>query len=420
MLHGEMNDRRDTRTAAGSYGSARDLPIAQELTRQLDGMRRLTRFVARDQRETVRRLEEDLAALTQLVDDFYATLGPRNWIFHERLSTKRIAELVGSPADEAEQALIAVYRDPDALNGMLRTLNRFSALQARMELIDKARSDYEHDRFYATVLVLLAVMDGFVNDLEPEHRRGLHAREPSELTAWNSVVGHHLGLTNAHASFTKGAYKLSSEPVYELQRHGIVHGTLVNFDNVVVATKAWNRLFAVADWAAARVRQQEPAEPEPRLRDVLAQMRDNARNRAALEAWQPSILTPRDPGFGDHELTQRTIRYLDGWTHRNYGAMAQLLSPAVAQESVGATAGILRLGYEFHQLAEYTVIRVAFEAAAVGEVDVELRFDDGVRPGRMRWIREAPDGSPAMPGADGQWHLCLWGPEAILNRAEPT
>ncbi len=422
MLAGGMNERqdRDNASAAGPYGSARDLPIVQELTSQLDGMRRLTRFVARDQRETVRRLEAELAALTQLVDDFYTTLGPRNWIFHERLSTERVAELVGRPADEAEQELIVIYRDPDALDTMLRPLTRFPALQARMELIDKARSDYADERFYAAVLVLLAVMDGFVNDLEPDQRRGLHAREAGELTAWNSVVGHHLGLTHAHTSFTRGAYKLSTEPLYELQRHGIVHGTLVNFDNVVVATKAWNRLFAVADWAVARERQHQPVSPEPRLRDLLVQLLNNTRNRAALEAWQPSVLTAGDPGFDDHELVRRATQYLEGWTRRNYGAMARLLSPAVAQGSTGATAGMLRLGFEFHHLTGFVIRRAAFEAAAVGEVDLELDLEGESRNARMRWIREAQDGSPAMPDSPGEWFLYLWGPDVMLDRAHAS
>ena len=40
-------------------------------------------------------------------------------------------------------------------------------------------------------------MDGFVNDFEPDVRRGLASRDPDAMTAWDSVVGHHMGLTNA-------------------------------------------------------------------------------------------------------------------------------------------------------------------------------------------------------------------------------
>ena len=69
------------------------------------------------------------------------------------------------------------------------------------------------------------------------------------MTARDSVVGHHLGLTHSMKTFRTTIKKRVDDEVFEVYRHGIVHGAVVNFDNVVVATKAWNMLFAVADWA---------------------------------------------------------------------------------------------------------------------------------------------------------------------------
>jgi hypothetical protein len=65
------------------------------------------------------------------------------------------------------------------------------------------------------VLLLLSVMDGFVNDVDASRRRGLHARGPDEMVAWDSVVGHHLGLTHAHAGFTKTFKRTSTDEVRE-------------------------------------------------------------------------------------------------------------------------------------------------------------------------------------------------------------
>jgi hypothetical protein len=42
---------------------------------------------------------------------------------------------------------------------------------------------------------------------------------------------------------------------------------LVNFDNDIVATKAWNRLFAVADWAASRQKRAIPPDPKPTMKE---------------------------------------------------------------------------------------------------------------------------------------------------------
>jgi hypothetical protein len=78
-----------------------------------------------------------------------------------------------------------------------------------------------------------------VNDVETADRRGLHAREAGEMVAWDSLVGHHMGLAHAHQTFTKTFRRISTEEVRELYRNGIVHGTLVNYDNDFVSAKAW-------------------------------------------------------------------------------------------------------------------------------------------------------------------------------------
>lgn len=237
--------------------------------------------------------------LVTTVDGFYGLLGDQHWIFHESLNTDLAEGLLAKPADEAEQLLIAHYQDPETLRFMIQRLWHFPEMQVRRQMIDRTREDYEAGRYDSTALSLIAVMDGFVNDVETDPRRGLYARDDDEMAAWNSVVGHHQGLARAHRTFTKTFKKTSDEEVRELYRNGIVHGMLTNFNNEVVATKAWNRLFAVADWALSREKQAIPPEPQPSLRQLLGQIAENQRTQRVLDAWQPRILTPDDPGFED-------------------------------------------------------------------------------------------------------------------------
>lgn len=49
-------------------------------------------------------------------------------------------------------------------------------MQPRIGLLQKALADYEAGRYYSTVLVLLSVTDGFVNDLDTAARQGLYTR----------------------------------------------------------------------------------------------------------------------------------------------------------------------------------------------------------------------------------------------------
>jgi hypothetical protein len=219
------------------YGSALDLPSTKEIFRLLEGAKALTFFIARDKRGEMIELEAQVRHLGEVVDRFYALLGERNWIFHDDLPVPFVESLIGMSTDEAQRALIDHYKDSDSLRLKVRRLARFPELQARMTLIERAEADFEAGRYYSTVQILLSIMDGFVNDLDLGARRGLHARESDELHAWDSVVGHHLGLTHAHASFARPFRKRSDEPVTELYRNGIVHGMLTNYDNDVVAAK---------------------------------------------------------------------------------------------------------------------------------------------------------------------------------------
>src|SRR5690606_1780338 len=119
-------------------------------------------------------------------------------------------------ADMAEQRLIEMYRDHDTTWLWHLKLRRHEGLQARIHQIDRAREHYEAGAFDSCVLQLIAVMDGFVNDFQPDRRQGLHARSPEDMTAWDSVTGHHFGLTHAMTTFTRTIKKRIDEEVYEL------------------------------------------------------------------------------------------------------------------------------------------------------------------------------------------------------------
>lgn len=401
------------------YKSARDLPIVAEMLEHIRGGKLLTRFVARDQRALLVAVEGQLNDLVATVDGFYDLLGDRNWIFHESLNTDLARDLLGHPSDEAEQQLVAHYQDAETLRFLTRLLWHFPQMQVRRQMIERAREDYEAERYDSTVLLLIAVMDGFVNDFETDSRRGLHAREDGEMGAWNSVVGHHQGLARAHRTFTKPFKKTSDEEVHDLYRNGIVHGMLTNFNNVVVATKAWNRLFAVGDWALSREKQAAPSEPRLSLRELFSQIAENQRTRRALDAWHPRTLTPDHPGFEDEPIHGVATEVLEAWKAKNYGRMATRLASLAREGTPGKSAGRVRSEYMLVELEDFRIVRLDFRAPVICEIDSELTIGGETKPGRIRWIRETDDGEPAIPGQEqGEWRFMTLGPHAIFTRAE--
>jgi hypothetical protein len=396
----------------GTYGSARDLPTVKELDREVSALNNLRPLLPRKVRQQMAALREELDALVSTIDDFYAALGPRNWIFHDSLNVESVRSLLedSETDDEAEARLIAMYDDAAISFGTTR-MRRFEVMRPRLDLLDRARKDHLEGRYYASVLVLLSVMDGFVNDVVQNPRRGLHAREPDELTAWDSVVGHHMGLAHAHKNFRKSFRRLQTDEVSDLFRHGIVHGMLTGYDNERVSAKAWNRLFALGDWADSHTRAQEPDTPQSGLREVLSDIARGSRRRRELDAWEPHEHPLADDD--GHPLTATATQFLKAWKNRQYGPIAEFFYTPQQTDSPGRRAGLARDLYDDTRLVDFSLRKRTHIAASVAIVTADLTFGDTVETCELRWLHLDDNDRTALEGEPGSWRLCPYGPDVI-------
>ena len=356
-----------------------------------------------------------------VVDRFYDRLGPRNWIFHESLNLSAVEAILGRTAncEEAEQRFIEIYRDEDYLAFWTRRLYSVDGLRERAHQIERAREHYCADQFDSVALHLIAVMDGFVNDFEPGKRRGLASRDPDSMIAWDSVVGHHMGLTNALKAYDKTIKKRVDVEVYELHRHGIVHGMISRFDNVVVATKAWNMLFAVVDWGTATRKARQPEAPNPTLRGVLRQMATTARMKKMLEAWKPSRLSVSDARFEDHEIHALTVEFLTGWRERNFGALARFPSRQFGKRetTLGQIAGQLREAFDGFVLSEFRATELENTAPVIWLSRGKATVNDSPGTFECRWTVEEADGSLGYGSDSALWRLVFCDP-TVWRRSE--
>jgi hypothetical protein len=395
------------------YGSAKDLPVIKELEQQLAALKVIGWMLPAKQRAQLRATEAELRRIPRMVDDFYRLLGPRNWVYTDDLATTKIEEVVAATdPEEAERRLIAYYQEDGRLDFVVKQLFRFEQLRPRLPLVRHALDDYREGRYYAVALALIPVMDGFVNDVETTNRRGLHARDADDMVAWNSVTAHHLGLAHAHQTFQRSFRKTETDEVTELYRHGILHGMVVNFDNVVVATKAWNRLFAVTDWAAARAKQREPVQPTPSLRESVGRWREVRARSARIDAWHPHTYTPGDDE--PSEVAQTCTEFLQQWQRHQWGPASAHLH-GEQHTPVGRRALVAKDAYGALELTRWELRAVRHTAASVAVVDVRLHVDGQVHDTALRWIRIDENGSPATESEAGTWFLTLYGPANFLT-----
>lgn len=120
------------------------------------------------------------------------------------------------------------------------------------------------------------------------------------------------------------------EQVFEVYRHGIVHGSIISFDNIIVATKAWSMLFAVADWATATQNVAEPPTPNPTWRDTWSALKRHAAFKKYQDKFTPSELGATDPDFDSDDVVLRAGEFPDAWKQARWG----LIVPSVPPKSL--------------------------------------------------------------------------------------
>lgn len=287
------------------------LPIVRELRRSLDAyglLASLTLWPAIE--EDVGEIENQLDELVNLVTGFYTLLGDRHWVFSDYINTEKTKEIVSSESpEEAEGILVDWLKEEGVLAGILMRLNRFQDLRPRMELLKSAGQDYIEGRYYSTVLVLISVMDGFVNDVDKQHRKGLHSRTPEDLNTEDTIATISVGLPSAQKIFTESVKTRNDDELLDLKRHGIMHGMETNFNNVIIASKAWCMLFGICDWAASiiDVKESNNSDKEaPSLIETFDELdqhnKKQDRFNEKIDAWKLHMVDIYNPSDADRAI----------------------------------------------------------------------------------------------------------------------
>lgn len=407
-----MNDSTKPRD---SYGSAEDLPSVIEMRQMLFGMKILGWVAGKKHRAQVRELNVTLDDISRTVDRFYEILGERGWIFHDDLNLPAIKNVVSTPDSEiAEQQLIAYYAGDDRLQWSLRRLGRHAAMRPRLVLAENALHDYHEGRYDSCVLILLSVVDGFVNDFEPARRKGLHARESDEMTPWDKAAGHHMGLANVHRTYNQRVSKLDSSEQFELRRNGLVHGMLPNFNNSIIATKAWNLLFAVSDWADGEIARLNPKDKAPTLRESLRNYANFQVLKTKSDNFVPYDLSATDPRVSELREHLAVSEFLESWASRRWGPVGGLLIRfGDERRNVGAQAQVAKMLYKDYPLDKWAITRVRRKASSRAHVEAELTIDGVTRQGAVQLILCDDNNEIELDPDAGNWFISPTYPESF-------
>jgi hypothetical protein len=356
----------------------------------------------------------ELAAIPDRFNDLFAS---RGWIVHGALNVEvaKVAITAAEAGDfETADAALADSYTVDWVRVFLMGLQAIEAFAPRRRLAELALIDYGAGRYHACIPVVLALLDGFVNDLG---ERGFHA-EGTDLSAWDSVVGHEKGLKQLHATMMQTRKKTRTESISIPYRHGIMHGMDLGYDNKVVAAKAWAALFAVGEWARTD-KVAPPPKPKITWGELFSKLRDNAQLKRRLEEWKPRTIvvgahvpaSGPETAYGETTPERALVRFLIAWKARNYGAMTEFVWGRIRdRESTGKLAGDLRASFDDVRIHDFELVEIRDQAGAATHVRVKCKgevvdqgpFDCEIE---FRLFLEGDEGQLALAGDAGKWTI---------------
>lgn len=381
---------------------------------------------------------EEVKDLPDLPGRFNDLFAKRGWIMTEMLNVDvaraavKLAE--AGDFDGAEAELVSFY-SPENLKWQINWMKAIDAFRPRWRLTMLALKDFEEGRYHACIPVVLALLDGLVNEVH-ERRRGFFSKGV-DLTAWDSLSGHSSALGVLNSAMQKGRPSTTTDEIPLPYRNGILHGTDLGYDTKLVAAKAWAAFFSVRDWAIKAERGQLDAPPpEPKVPwyqsiwQSLQVMDETERVKRSLVAWRPrDLLVGRDfPASGGPEEyiegspERRLVEYLGYWIKGNYGHMAACVHPWTSNRPKDA-ASVVKRNFTGRKLLSYELQSISDMAAAATEIEIALAIDkSGVVETEtlsFRMIRQSEDGRPVV-GEDSaaQWIIINWHASYSI-RSEP-
>lgn len=417
-----LNDSGDLLIA-----SANELTRVKELRKQIKGGK-LFGFLFGGGFKGVkqfREIEQQLDELVFTVDKFYALLGKRGWIFVECFDWRRIRLIVGNDdTDSAEKELVQYFQEGYMLEFGINRMSRFEDMRPRLHLIEKAKCDYLEGRYYSTVLVLISVMDGFVNDIDKACRRGLHARYPEEMYTEDCVATMWSGLPEVQRRFIKSFKAREETEVYDVFRNGIVHGMVMNYDNVVVASKAWCMLFAICDWAEnislekhqkKDLFEQSDMSCRSFLNKIIERKKEIERKEEYLRQWKSHNVDLENPSKEDSELLISCRDYFDAWVAKNYGKLSGFFLN-YTKKSKSGLAGEARHYYSNYEISEYQILSIDRKAAAVAEVCAIVTSGEGTWTPTIRFVRMDKNLNVCCDQEPGGWKVVGYASDPFADR----
>jgi len=243
------------------------------------------------------------AKLKTLPDRFNKVFIPRGWVFTAYTSTESAEDALeieeSKGIEVAEEYLEDYYEE----NWWFLSLRLFAEMKrcpqiglqmavARQELIELAWQDHKDKRYHASVLVVAAQIDGIAKDLTG--KTFYSKKDTSHLQANETLASDPSALPELAKALSRKRDNTSNEQLNKLERHGVLHGRDLGYNNRRVSTQAFATLLSLTELIEAITKGEQFKMPEPEfldpetatLDDVIALWKETLNSVKEYQDWR--------------------------------------------------------------------------------------------------------------------------------------
>jgi len=413
-----------------------DIPLINNPLRDLENFEKLLanspqyNDVLMANKIDISKMGSSMRYYSHIPDRFNDLLSDLGWIYYESMKEEvvkiAIQKAEAGDIDGAEITLTNYY-DNDTIRHKIQRMKDVKAFRPRWHLAQKALFDYNEGRYYACVPVVLAILDGTINEAHLKgrsSRKGFHSKD-ADLEAWNSLSAHRKGLKKLARIIGKDRYETNTERITIPYRHGILHGLDLNYDYQIVAAKAWAALFSVRDWAKKAEQgllDPQPTEKPMTCEELIQQLIENENAKAQLNAWKPRDIKlgqniPITGGPDDYEMgtpEQKLTIFLSQWmkSKPNYRTMADCIVSDSSDNPKELPKRIREI-YDSKHLKSFEFTEIQDTASATSIIQVRLNYEESgeQREKQVKFVMNSINsrGEPEVKGTRGSnWFIRFW------------
>lgn len=363
-----------------------DLPSLNKTKSDIDNLKFISKIMG--QGDEIKELEIEFDELINTSNKFKNYFSNLGWIIHGLLDVEVMKKAVQvfeeNSIEEAEMVLVDYYSNSEDLDIKLSILNNVEEFSVRYQLIRNAFKDHLEGRYYASVPVLLIIVDGVVNDFT--RSKGFFAAG-TDVSAWDCIVGSQDGLVKAKELFNKNRKKTSSDEITIPYRNGILHGRDLNYSNAVVSAKCIGLVFTVFDWICRKndeeVRKEKLHEEmnPPSLYESINKIQEIKKNDEIIKAWSREnfIVGTHFPESGSVEdykdipFLIPVIEFFELWKAKNFGKLAVHIDKVYMYEkNIKIRPKLCREQFGDIEFQEFKIKKVEDKAISLKKVVTEV------------------------------------------------